>query len=125
MSEHNSLVATFANRGIAEATVRELQKSGLGKAKLSIVSMEQDRLSRAMEGATVVGGLDELGAEQSSCIPKESMLDYEAELKVGRVIAVVHGSVEDIAQAKSIIDLTHPDGWDGNVGCAVYYGCFD
>ncbi|HUW51600.1 MAG TPA: hypothetical protein VMV75_11365 [Sulfuricella sp.] len=125
MNEHNSLVATFASRKVAGDTVRKLQKSGLDKAKLSIVSMDQDRIASEVEGATVVGGLDELDAEQSSCIPRESMLDYEAELKVGRVIAFVHGSAEDIAQAKSIVDLAHPDGWDGKVGCAVYYGCFD
>jgi len=125
MSEHNSLVATFANRSVAEDTVRKLTKSGLAKDKLSIVSMERDRLAGEVEGATVVGGLSELGAEQSSCIPPDNLFDYEAELKAGRVIAVVHGSAEDIAQAKSIIDLTHPDGWDGKVGCSVYYGCVD
>jgi len=125
MSEHNSLVASFANHSVAEATVRKLQKSGLDKAKLSIVSRDGERLAREVEGATVFGGLDELDVEQASCIPKESLLDYEAELKGGRVIAVVHGSIEDITQAKSIIDLTHPDGWDGKVGCTVYYGCID
>lgn len=125
MSEHNSLVATFANRSVAEATVKKLYNSGLAKTKLSIVSRDRDRLSHEIEGATVVGELDELDAEQASCIPPDNLLDYEAELKAGRVIAVVHGSPEDIAQAKSVIDTTHPDSWNGNVGCSVYYGCFD
>jgi len=31
MSEHNSLVATFANHSVAEATISKLHKSGLGK----------------------------------------------------------------------------------------------
>lgn len=125
MSEHNSLVATFANRSVAEATVRKLQKSGLDKAKLAIISTDRERIAQDVEGAMVVGGLDELGAEQASCIPPDNLLDYEAELKAGRVLAMVHGSAEDIAQAKSVIDLTHPESWNGNVGCSVYYGCFD
>lgn len=125
MSVHNSLVATFANHSVAEATVRKLHKSGLDKDKLSIVSMDRDLLAAEIEGATVVGKLDELGAEQASCIPPDNLLDYEAELKAGRVIAVLHGSPEDIAQAKNIIDLTHPESWNGKVGCSVYYGCFD
>jgi nucleoside diphosphate kinase len=125
MNEHNSLVATFASRKVAGEIVRKLQKSGLDLARLSIVSKDQDRIAHEVEGATVIGGLDELGFAQSSCIPRESLRDYEAELKVGRVIAFVHGSAEDIAKAKSVVDLAHPDGWDGKVGCAVYYGCFD
>ncbi|MFN3398372.1 MAG: hypothetical protein ACK4ZS_07540 [Sulfurimicrobium sp.] len=125
MSEHNSLVASFANHNLAEATLRKLQKSGLDKTRLSIISKDREQISREMEGATVLGGLDELTAEQAGCIPQESLLDYEAELRGGRVIAVVHGSVEDINQAKSIIDLAHPDGWDGKVGCTIYYGCID
>lgn len=125
MSEHNSLVATFANRSVAESIVRKLHKSGLGKGKLSIISKDRDHLASEVEDATVVGALGELDAEQSSCIPPDNLLDYEAELKAGRVIAMVHGSAEDVAQAKSIIDLSHPDGWDGKVGCSVYYGCVD
>lgn len=125
MSEHNSLVATFANRSVAESIVRKLHKSGLGKGKLSIISKERDHLASEVEDATIVGALGELDTEQSSCIPPDNLLDYEAELKAGRVIAMVHGSAEDVAQAKSIIDLSHPDGWDGKVGCSVYYGCVD
>ena len=125
MSEHNSLVATFANLSVAESIVRKLHKSGLGKGKLSIISKDQHHLAGEVKGATIVGALGELGAEQSSCIPPDNLLDYEAELKAGRVIAMVHGSAEDVAQAKSIIDLSHPDGWDGRVGCSVYYGCVD
>ena len=125
MSEHNSLVATFANRSMAESIVMKLHKSGLGKGKLSIISKDRDHLASEVEDATVVGALGELDAEQSSCIPPDNLLDYEAELKAGRVIAMVHGSAEDVAQAKSIIDLSHPDCWDGKMGCSVYYGCVD
>lgn len=125
MSEHNSLVASFASHSLAEATIRKLQESGLDKTRLSIISKDRERISREMGGATVLGGLDELDAQQAGCLPQESLLDYEAELKEGRVIAVVHGSIEDINRAKGIIDLTHPDGWDGKVGCTIYYGCVD
>jgi len=125
MSDHISLVATFANRNVAEDTVRKLQKSGLDKARLSIVSKDRERIAQDVAGAIVVGRLDELEDEQASCIPPDNLVDYEAELQAGRVLAVVHGSPEDIAQAKSIIDLHHPESWNGKVGCSVYYGCYD
>lgn len=125
MSEHNSLVATFANRNVAEATLRRLRNSGLDNAHLSIVSRDRERIARDVEGAMVFAALDELGPEQSGCIPPDNVLDYEAELNAGRVIAVLHGSPEEIAQARDIIDLAHPESWSGNVGCSVFYGCYD
>lgn len=122
MSENNSLVATYANHRLAKATVKKLQKAGLDMGKLSIVGKDENKI---LEGATMVGGLNELGATQYSCISRETIPDYEAELKTGRLLLFFHGTADEIAQAKSIIDTTHPEGWDGNVGCAVYYGCLD
>ncbi|MHB1291873.1 MAG: hypothetical protein ACYCY5_06730 [Sulfuricella sp.] len=122
MSENNSLVATYANHSLAKATIEKLQKTGLDMSKLSIVGKDVDKI---LEGVTVVGGLNELGAEQYSCISRETIPDYEAELKAGRELLVFHGTADEVAQAKSIIDTTHPESWNGNVGCSVYYGCLD
>lgn len=122
MSENNSLVATFANHSLAKATVKKLQKAGLDMRKLSIVVKDENKI---LEGVTVVRDLNELGVEQYSCISRETIPDYEAELKVDRLLLFFHGTADEIAQAKSIIDTTHPGGWNGNVGCSVYYGCLD
>ena len=46
-------------------------------------------------------------------------------LKADRLLLFFHGTADEIVQAKSVIDATHPEGWNGNVGCSVYYGCLD
>jgi len=122
MSENNSLVATYADHGLAKATVKKLQKAGIDMSKLSIVGKDENKV---LEGVAVAEGLNELGAKQYSCISRETIPDYEAELKAGRLLLLFHGTADEIAQAKSIIDTTHPEGWNGNVGCATYYGCLD
>lgn len=122
MSNHNSLVSTYANHSLAMDAVKRLQGSGFDMSKLFIVTRDEDMKSA---GATVVSDLNDLGFDQLSCIPRESIPDYEAELKVDRLLLVTHGTPEEIVQARNIIDSDHPDGWDGNVGCAIYYGCVD
>lgn len=122
MSENNSLVATYVNHSLAKATVKKLQKAGLDMSKLSIVGKDENKI---LEGVTVADGLYEIGAEQYSCISRETIPDYEAELKAGRLLLFFHGTADEITQAKSIIDTTHPECWNGSVGCSVYYGCLD
>ena len=122
MSENNSLVATYANHSLAKATIKKLQQAGLDMNKLSIVGKDEDKI---LEKITVVGGLNELGVEQYSCVSRDTIPDYEAELRADRLLLFFHGTADEISQAKSIIDTTHPNGWDGNVGCAVFYGCLD
>lgn len=125
MSVNNSLVATYANHSLAEATVRKLQTAGFDLKKLSIVSKDPHDLAGEFDGAAVVSGLGALDEMQYSCIPKESILDYEEELQVDRMLLVAHGTSDEIALAKSIVDTTHPEDWGGGVGCTIYYGCFD
>jgi hypothetical protein len=122
MSENNSLVATYADHSLAKATVKKLQKAGLDMRKLSIVGKNESKLLKTI---TVVRGLNELGAEQYSCISREAIPDYEAELKADRLLLFFHGKADEISRAKGIIETTHPEGWNGNVGCSVYYGCID
>lgn len=125
MSVNNSLVATYASHGLAEATVKRLQQAGFDMKKLSIVGKDMHGTVGGLDGAVVVSGLEALDEVQYSCIPKESVLDYEAELKVDRMLLVAHGTSDEIALAKSIVDSTHPEDWGGGVGCTIYYGCFD
>jgi hypothetical protein len=125
MSVNNSLVATYANHSLAEATIRKLQNAGFNMKKLSIISNDPQDIAGKFDGAAVVSGLEALDEMQYGCIPKESVLDYEAELTVDRTLLVAHGTSDEISLAKSIVDLTHPEDWGGGVGCTVYYGCLD
>ena len=56
----------------------------------------------ALEGAVVVGGFSTLGAALASIgIPHNSVLQYEAELKTGKLLLVAHGDPEELQQARS------------------------
>jgi hypothetical protein len=122
MSQNNSLVATFANHSLAKATVKELQKTGLDMNKLSIVGKDENQ---TLAGIKLADGLHALGPTQYSCISRETIPDYEAELKAGRLLLFFHGTADEITQARNVIDTAHPGGWNGNVGCSIYYGCLD
>lgn len=58
----------------------------------------------ALEGAVVVGGLSALGAALTQVgVPKDQVIKYEAALKVGQHLRVVHGSAEDREKARSVL----------------------
>ena len=58
----------------------------------------------ALEGAVVGGGLSALGAVLYSLgIPKDSVLQYETALKVGKFVLLAHGTKADVAHAKEVI----------------------
>jgi len=74
-------------------------------------------LVSALEGAVVVGGLSALGAGLYSIgIPKNSVLQYDSALKADKFLLVAHGTAEDAAKAKSMLDKTSP------AECAVHSG---
>lgn len=63
----------------------------------------------AAEGAVVVGGLGALGGALSSFgIPKDSVIEYETALKTDSFLLMAHGSVEEMARAKALLDSTSP-----------------
>jgi uncharacterized membrane protein len=63
----------------------------------------------ALEGAVVVGGLSALGAGLYSIgIPKDSVVQYEAALKADKFLVLAHGTVDEVAQARNILQTTHP-----------------
>lgn len=125
MSENISLVATYANHGLAKNTARKLKVSGFDVSKLSIFSNDKNDSVDELGGATVLNRMEALNEARYTCIPQDRINDYEAELKADRLLIVAHGTADEIAQAKRIIDATHPESWDGKVDCTIYYGCVD
>lgn len=60
-----------------------------------------------LEGAAVVGGVSAVGAGLVSIgIPKDSVLKYDTALKTDKYVLVVHGTPEDVTNAKDIIEGT-------------------
>lgn len=125
MSENISLVATYANHDLAKSTAAKLKVSGFDVRNLSIVRNDSSDHVGEIEGAAVLNRMEALNQAQYACIPQDRINDYDAELKADRLLIVAHGTAEEIAQAKSIIDATHPESWNGKVDCTVYYGCVD
>ena len=64
-------------------------------------------LVAGLEGAVAVGSLSALGAALYSIgIPKDSVLKYETAIKTGRYVIVAHGTTDEVANAKKIIEDT-------------------
>jgi uncharacterized membrane protein len=60
-----------------------------------------------LEGAAVMGGMSALGAGLYSIgIPKDSILQYETALKTNEFLLVAHGSDQEVARAKEILETT-------------------
>ena len=63
----------------------------------------------ALEGALLVGGLSALGAGLYSIgIPKDSIVKYETALKSDKFLLMAHGTADEVAKARDIMQATHP-----------------
>ena len=63
----------------------------------------------AVEGAILVGGLSALGAALFSIgIPKDSVILYEEAVKTDGFLVVAHGSAEEMARSKKILESSNP-----------------
>lgn len=61
----------------------------------------------ALEEAAVVGGLGALGAALFSIgIPKNSVIQYESEVKNGKLILIVHGTDDEVERARDLLHRT-------------------
>jgi hypothetical protein len=61
-----------------------------------------------LEGAVVMGGLSALGAGFYSIgIPKDSIVKYEAALKSDKFLLLAHGTADEVARARDILQTTH------------------
>ncbi|WP_254510236.1 DUF1269 domain-containing protein [Anatilimnocola floriformis] len=62
----------------------------------------------ALEEAVVLGGLSALGAALYSIgIPNDSVVQYESEVKTGKLLLVAHGTPDEVALAKDILEMAH------------------
>ena len=70
-----------------------------------------------LETAAVVGGVSAIGAGLYSMgIPKNSIMKYETAIKAGKYLVIAHGTADEVAQAKEIIEGTKA------VESAVHHG---
>jgi hypothetical protein len=61
----------------------------------------------ALEEAAVVGGVSALGAGLYSIgIPQKSVMQYETEVKNGKLLLVAHGTSDEVERAKFILHQT-------------------
>ena len=61
----------------------------------------------ALEGAVVTGGITALGAGLYSIgIPKDSVMQYETEVKNDKLLLVAHGTASEVQRAKDILHQT-------------------
>lgn len=61
----------------------------------------------ALENAVIVGGLSALGAGLYSIgIPRNSIIQYETAIKAGKFVVVAHGTGDEVARAKDILQST-------------------
>jgi hypothetical protein len=161
MAENSAVIGIYNSHTDAEASIKELQRSGFDMKKLSIVGKDYhteehvigyynagDRMKlwgkrgafwggfwgllfgsalfvvpgigpfivfgplvtwivAGLEGAAVVGGLSALGAGLYSIgIPENSIVQYEAALKSDKFLVIAHGTADEVAKAKGIIETT-------------------
>jgi uncharacterized membrane protein len=70
----------------------------------------------ALEGAVFVGGLSAIGAGLYSLgIPKDSIVEYESAVKAGNFVVVAHGTADEAARAKSILNTWKPSSLTDHV----------
>ena len=63
----------------------------------------------AVEGAILLGGLSALGAALYSLgIPKDTVIEYEQAVKTDGFLVVAHGSAEEMARSKAILESSSP-----------------
>jgi uncharacterized membrane protein len=73
----------------------------------------------ALEGAVVIGGLSALGAGLYSIgIPKDSIIQYETQIKAGKFVVIAHGSADDVSKSKGALALTKHHGMKEHACCA-------
>ena len=78
-----------------------------GVGQLVVLGPLASMIVGALEAAIVTGGLSALGAGLYSLgIPKDSIVKYETALKSDKFLVIAHGSVGDVARAKSILEST-------------------
>ncbi len=74
----------------------------------------------AVESAVLIGGMSALGAALYSIgIPKNSIIQYEDDLKADSFLVMAHGTTGEIARAKTALETTNPKRVDMHFGAKV------
>ncbi|HVB37561.1 MAG TPA: general stress protein [Vicinamibacterales bacterium] len=61
-------------------------------------------IAGALESAAVVGGLGAIGAGLVSIgIPRDSVLNYETQIKAGKFVVIAHGAQAAVAKSEAIL----------------------
>ena len=69
-----------------------------------------------IETAIVVGGLSALGAALYSIgVPKDSVIQYESDLKADAFLVMAHGPAAEMARAKTILGMANPSRLDVHI----------
>jgi uncharacterized membrane protein len=72
----------------------------------------------ALEGAAVVGGFSVLGAGMFSLgIPKDSIIEYETQIKAGKFMVIVHGSPDEVKKTEAALAATKHQGVQAHACC--------
>jgi hypothetical protein len=71
----------------------------------------------AVEGAVVVGGVGAIGAAlYSTGVPKDSVIQFETDLKADKFLVMAHGTADEMEHAKAILDTGNPSRLDVHSG---------
>jgi mannose/fructose/N-acetylgalactosamine-specific phosphotransferase system component IIC len=77
----------------------------------------------ALEGAVITGGLTAIGAGLFSLgIPKDSVLNYETAIKANKFLLVAHGTADEAAHARRILQTTRPHSIETHTAAAQEAG---
>jgi hypothetical protein len=73
-----------------------------------------------LESAAVVGGLSALGAALTGIgVPQDSVLRYETAIKQDGFLVMAHGTADEVARAKAILDTGEPSSLETHTGPAA------
>ena len=73
----------------------------------------------ALEGAVVFGGLSALGAGLFSIgIPKDSVIEYETQIKAGKFVVIAHDSPDEVSNIQALLANTKHQGVQAHACCA-------
>ncbi|MBI1762373.1 MAG: DUF1269 domain-containing protein [Acidobacteria bacterium] len=65
----------------------------------------------ALEGAAIMGGVSALGAGLISLgVPKDSVIEYETQIKAGKFVVIAHGSFDEVSKAQAAFAVTKHQG---------------
>jgi hypothetical protein len=69
----------------------------------------------AIESAAIVGGLSALGAALYGLgVPKDTVVQYELSVKADSFLVMAHGTIEEMARAKTVLAAMRPSRMDGH-----------